>query len=323
MKDLISIIVPIYNAEKELNKCLESILSQTYQNFELILIDDGSSDNSKIICDYYEKKDSRIKVFHKQNEGVSIARNIGLEMSSGKYIGFIDSDDWVDSSMYEILYNTIITENADISLCSYVKEYKDDKQKVVKYNKKEVSNTYESIEKFLNGKFGGCVWNKLFKKSIIVKNFDKSLAIGEDSLFLYYTLKNAQKVVCLPQELYHYYVRNDSATNTKFNLKRFDTLKSSEIIFNDVKHFFLPLKECANYMLFNKYFGIMNLIMFNNLENEFSSQFSFIKSRLNQIKNELKRSKYKNYKKLIIFRFFLINSFIYKISLKLIYKKNS
>ena len=117
MKELISIIVPVYNVEKYLNRCIDSLISQTYQNIEIILVDDGSTDSSSEIVDGYLKKDNRIKVFHKDNGGLSDARNKGIEISKGKYLSFVDSDDYVTNTYIETLYNTIIEYEADISIC--------------------------------------------------------------------------------------------------------------------------------------------------------------------------------------------------------------
>ena len=119
MNELISIIVPIYNVENYLRQCLDSIQNQTYQNFECLLINDGSPDNSADICREYLEKDSRFKYFEKENGGVSSARNLGIECSGGTYITFIDADDWVDSDYLEVLYNALIDENADISVSTY------------------------------------------------------------------------------------------------------------------------------------------------------------------------------------------------------------
>ena len=119
----ISIIVPVYNVDQYLENCIESILNQTFKDYELILIDDGSTDKSGEICDKYEKKDNRIKVIHKYNGGLSSARNAGLDLACGKYIGFVDSDDSIHPEMYEILYDLQQIYNADISVCSFKKVY--------------------------------------------------------------------------------------------------------------------------------------------------------------------------------------------------------
>lgn len=118
-EDLISIIVPVYKVENYLSKCLDSMICQTYKNIEIILVDDGSPDNSGKICDDYAKKDSRIKVIHKENGGLSDARNAGLKIATGKYIGFVDSDDYISVEMYEKLYNQAKKEDADIACCNY------------------------------------------------------------------------------------------------------------------------------------------------------------------------------------------------------------
>ena len=118
MNPQISVIVPIYNVEKYLAKCIDSIINQTLTNIEIILVNDGSTDNSRKIIDKYDKKDSRIKVIHKKNGGQGSARNAGLDIAKGEYIGFVDSDDWIDSNMYENLYNAAISNNADIVVCN-------------------------------------------------------------------------------------------------------------------------------------------------------------------------------------------------------------
>ena len=133
---LVSIIVPVYNVEKYLERCLDSLINQTLKDIEIILVDDGSTDDSGNICDKYAKKDKRIKVIHKENGGLSDARNIGLSIANGRYLQFVDSDDFIHKQMIEILYNTIINNNADISICDFDKVYENTK---IKYNTKEIS----------------------------------------------------------------------------------------------------------------------------------------------------------------------------------------
>ncbi len=118
--DLISAIVPVYNVEKYLYRCVDSILKQTYENFELILIDDGSPDNCSQMCDELSEKDSRIKVIHQENQGLSAARNSGIKIAKGNYLTFIDSDDWISNTMFEDLINLIKEKNADISICNFI-----------------------------------------------------------------------------------------------------------------------------------------------------------------------------------------------------------
>lgn len=216
--ELISIIVPVYNVEQYLDDCLVSILNQTYKNLEIILIDDGSTDNSGKICDEYAKKDSRIIVFHKENGGVSSARNAGLRIAKGIYIGFVDPDDWIAEDMYEVLYLNAKKYDADVSVCKFkiiLNRNFSDKNK--KYdNNVVVLNVVQSMRYMLsddeNYACGPC--NKLYKK-VIVKNFNKKLKIAEDLLFnfnIFYNIKNV--TVFITQEKYFYFYRDDSACHS-------------------------------------------------------------------------------------------------------------
>ena len=216
MKDLISVIVPIYNVEKYLTKCLDSIINQTYKNLEIILVDDGSPDNCPKICDEYAKRDKRIKVIHKKNQGVSVARNVGIESSEGKYICFVDSDDFISNDFLTKLINKIKEENSDAVICDYY-TYKNDKEyKHINKNwKKIVCND-------LSMYFGNlrnvhrAVWAALYKKNIIKDlRFNPELKIAEDFLFLLQVLKNAEKISYVNECLYYYFINNDSVMRTK------------------------------------------------------------------------------------------------------------
>ena len=169
----ISIIVPVYNVEKYLNRCFDSILNQTFTDFELILVDDGSTDNSGIICYEYKTKDNRIKVIHKENGGLSSARNAGLDIARGKYIGFVDSDDFINKDMYKILFDTIQANNSDMVICDYYKVNEDDINKFrnLKCNCENIKiknlNNLESIDNlFLTGEKFIYAWNKLYKREL-------------------------------------------------------------------------------------------------------------------------------------------------------------
>ena len=195
----ISVIVPIYKVEKYLNKCIDSIINQTYKNLEIILVDDGSPDDCGKICDEYAKKDSRIKVIHKENSGVSSARNTGLDVVTGDYIGFIDSDDWINVDMYESMMKYLILENADVVRCGICVH---ENGKI--FNEKDYDFDYciekdndIIIKEFLDGGIlQGAVWNKLYKKSIIDGiYFDEKFHRNEDSLFIYNVLKKTKNLI--------------------------------------------------------------------------------------------------------------------------------
>ncbi len=221
MQELISIIVPIYKVEKYLNKCIESILNQTYSNLEIILIDDGSPDKSGDICDFYKNKDSRIKVIHKKNEGVSSARNIGLDISKGKYIMFVDGDDYIDKNMVMGLYRLIKEQSADIAIGG-VNDV-DENNNQVNMSKKVTTftiNQLEAIRELLDEKyFNSVCWGKLYKANLWEnKRFSEDSKIAEDLEILYIVFESVQKVVVNTEKCYYYYtVRQTSVTHQEYN----------------------------------------------------------------------------------------------------------
>ena len=232
MKPLISVIVPVYKSEKYLDKCVESIVNQTYKNLEIILVDDGSPDNCPQICDEWAKKDSRIKVIHKENGGVSSARNAGLDNSFGDYIGFVDGDDFIENDFYECLYDNLVENGADISFCSF----KTLDEKIGEYAK---SNNYGNTEKSLAGEellsefFSTCkgelvsFCNKIIKRSL----FDE-LRFPQGRVFEDWTLapmiySRCEKAVFSPEYKYCYVVHQGSIMRTQ-TVKRFADCVSAD-----------------------------------------------------------------------------------------------
>lgn len=216
---LISIIIPVYNVEKYLRKCVESVIGQTLKEIEIILVDDGSSDNSGSICEEYAKNDSRIKVIHKENGGVSSARNVGLDNAIGKYIMFVDADDSLEYNAADIFLSYKISTNADLVICGY---YRDD-EKVYFKGRRIKSLSKITAAEAVAGKFKyvmGFLWNKLFSKEIIDEaqiRFDETIAICEDSLFCQNYVANCNKIVCLNEILYHHSLNEDSTMHRKFS----------------------------------------------------------------------------------------------------------
>ena len=219
MNDLISVIIPVYNVEEYLEQCLNSVLKQTYKNIEIILIDDGSKDNSGIICDDFEKKDNRVKVIHKPNQGVSSARNRGLEESKGKWIGFVDSDDWLEPSYFEELLECAKKNKADIVGCGYNRAIGNKKEAINNSGEIKTLNSKEFLIKILNPQSGyGFTHMKIYKKDIIQNLlFDTELTVGEDSLFNEQVTLNVNKVCVLEKSLYNYRI------NPKSVVKRYDS----------------------------------------------------------------------------------------------------
>jgi len=214
-KDIISIVVPIYNVEKYLDKCIDSITNQTYKNLEILLIDDGSTDDCPKICDKWAKKDSRIKVYHKKNGGLSDARNYGIERAKGKYIGFIDSDDWVELDMYENLYREIVNNEVDIVICGRFIEYENSYTIEQKANEKVIMDKKEALIKLNSfAGFDMAAWDKLYKKSLfndIEFPFGKKC---EDAYIAYKLFEKCKKIEYYPQCYYHYLQRKYSISKS-------------------------------------------------------------------------------------------------------------
>lgn len=232
---LISIIVPVYNAEQYLHRCIESIVSQTYSNIEIILIDDGSNDKSGEICDEYSKKDKRIKVFHKDNTGVSDTRNFGIKKATGSYIGFVDSDDCIHRNMFQLLEENM-REEVDVVICDISKkiinnlniiDYKMEKIDIEKFTKIFFKIGTQRCEYYF------C--NKLFKRKLFnTKTFNEKIRVGEDTLAMYYMLKKIRVVAHVKLPLY-FYIDNNTNVSSNFSEKDFDLLKVWDIIFWDAQ----------------------------------------------------------------------------------------
>ncbi|MEH7225929.1 glycosyltransferase [Bacillus sp. JJ1566] len=253
----ISIIVPIYNLEKYIHKCVSSILSQSFTNFELILVNDGSTDQSGKICDEYAEKDNRVKVIHKENGGIASSRNAGLEVAVGKYIGFVDNDDYINKFMYEILYKHAMEHSSDIVVCDYINI--DEGQKVdtelleQNYNTQHFSNLgalhfiYEDMEKdtFIYP------WNKLYKRSLF-SNIKYELGnIYDDESVAHELLYKCNSVTYIQNGLYYYVKRKGSQINTAFTIKKFGrvyALKAREVFFRKNKERELHDKALKHYM---------------------------------------------------------------------------
>ncbi len=207
---IVSIIVPIYNVEQYLPQCIESIINQTYQNIEIILVDDGSPDNCGIICDDYAKKDKRIIVYHIKHTGLSGARNYGIERANGEYLGFVDSDDWIEPDMYEVLLNTAKDYRADIVNCGFYRELTD--QAIVDYGVfKKYDNSITSAKAVVHDEISIVVWNKLFHKSCFSGiNFPNG-HVFEEIFTVYKLFLQSVITISISKPLYHYRAQRQGA----------------------------------------------------------------------------------------------------------------
>jgi glycosyltransferase involved in cell wall biosynthesis len=230
---MISIVVPIYKVEKYLKRCIDSILSQTYKDIEIILVDDGSPDNCGNICDDYAKADKRIVVIHKSNGGLSDARNAGLDIAKGEYIGFVDSDDYIDSCMYETLYLNAINNSADISMCGYYDVIEETGKKYTQCKEEAVYvwNRKETLKEILQGKrLGVHAPTKLYKKRLFDGVRYPVGKVSEDTFIITDLFNKVQKAVFIESPLYYYYHRKNSINTSEINerdLTRFDAFEKN------------------------------------------------------------------------------------------------
>lgn len=204
MNKLISVIVPVYNVERYLPACLNSVLSQSYRDLEIILIDDGSTDHSGRICDEYADKDSRIRVIHQANGGAAAAKNTGLRAASGKYLSFVDSDDYLEPGAYEHMVSRLQMLDADIIQCGFRYVYTDSANDIIR---DPVCNTFTAADflpRFTTDWTSGLLWNKLYRRSVFQDVFFEEGHRIDDEYFTYQGIMNASKVVCDGRIVYNY-----------------------------------------------------------------------------------------------------------------------
>ena len=237
MDALVSILIAVYNTEPYLRKCLDSVLTQTYNNIEIIIVDDGSTDNSLAICKEYEKKDSRVKVIHQENGGLAVARNTGIINSIGQYLCYLDSDDYIEPDYVEILLREMVAEDADVVVCGYYKEISTTKNVTMVYECEGLIERKKAfIAMYTDNGFGAYSWNKMFKADLIKKEkifFDPELRMTQDLLWATMYFAKMDKCVYVGRPLYHYLFNESSACRNikktgKFNEKFLTSLLAHE-----------------------------------------------------------------------------------------------
>lgn len=207
MNDLISIIVPVYKVEPYLRKCIDSILGQTYKNLEIILVDDGSPDSCGAICDEYAASDTRVRVIHKENGGLSSARNAGLNVASGKFIGFVDSDDWCALDMYEYLYNAMQESSADIVICGHYEVTGENLKHIGVKGEILLDRTEAMIMLLTDKEITNYVCNKLYPANLFANIRFPEGRVYEDIAVMYKLFEKADRILILPEARYYYVQR--------------------------------------------------------------------------------------------------------------------
>lgn len=246
---LISVIVPIYNVEEYLDRCVESIVNQTYKNLEIILVDDGSPDNCPKMCDSWSEKDNRIKVVHKENGGLSDARNAGMPFATGEIISFIDSDDWIELDMFERMLSRMQKDNSDMVSCG-VKWVEEDGSLIRDVtSENEVLDTMIAMKELLNDrKLKQHVWNKIYKYDLIKDiPFEKG-KYHEDVFWSYQIVGRAKKVSVVKESFYNYVQRSNSIMGEGFSAKRLDALDANKLRCEYMKEHLPELYDNALYV---------------------------------------------------------------------------
>lgn len=264
LAELISVIIPIYNVEKYLDDCISSVVNQTYRNLEIILVDDGSPDNCPQICDEWAKKDSRIRVLHKKNGGLSDARNAGIDTATGDYIAFVDSDDYIKPHMYATLISKITKEDADICACNILSCYPE-------YNVECGCKEYivGDSEKILNMLYDDTTYpvsafNKLYRRKLWNNIRFPEGKICEDAFTTYLLVDKAQKIVQIPEALYCYRIRENSIMTSEFSTKRMDEEEAWRCNFEFVRERYPKIYKNA----FDFYLQKVNVLLHTIPENQ-------------------------------------------------------
>ena len=315
----VSVVIPIYNAEKYIEKTLGSVINQTYKNLEIILVNDGSTDNSLNICQKIKDVDNRIQIINQSNKGVSEARNAGKMIATGEYIIFIDSDDILLDNMIETLVKNIEEHNADISICGYKEVFENGEVKKNRILGQElIMNREKALKVLFSGKsFGISLWDKLIRKNIIDSiEFEKGRTINEDKYFLFKAIENSNKIYLKNEGLYLYMQRSQTLSKQKFGKRNLDILYFSKKMEDEIKKEYPDLIDSA---IENRIMD--NIYVYRNIIRSYSYKDDIYIRNIRDIENYLKnnynhRKTDQKYNKKELWLICKHNS-IYKILLKL------
>ena len=266
IKPLVTVIIPIYNVEKYLAECIESVINQSYKNLEIILVDDGSTDSSGLICENYKKKDNRIRIIHKPNGGLSDARNAGLDVSKGGYITFVDSDDYIEKKMIEELYDACKQYDAEISICGRRQFWEDGRTKEMFCVREVKQYTKEAaIEQILlNGETDSAAWDKMYKAKLFKQMRYPVGVLHEDLDVTSRLFANSDRIIKIPYIGYNYRMRVGSITKQGFTSRKMDLLYQTEKLCDYVYEEYPELSLQANKFYCFTLTNLMTLLISSN-----------------------------------------------------------
>lgn len=315
MRELISVIIPVYNVEKYIDRCVESVINQTYKNLEIILVDDGSSDMSLHLCNKWEKEDKRVKVLSKENGGASTARNAGIDSARGNYIMFVDSDDYVSEIICESLYIKLKQQQADIAICRMEKIEKDRIYPTRLWDYSEnmvVMNRRTALQEFFMDKIDCGPCHKLFSAEVIKQIRFPEGVINEDFVFVYRVLLNANRIVFFSDILYHYCFRENSVTSSRFSKRQFDRYYNCVEVYNEIKEKEPELEREARFYMWRQSLYLLKEMLEENLHNEYLKEFEMIRTSLKKDLYYILKSKYLTGKEKVSYCFLITSPIIYK-----------
>jgi len=270
MNPLISIIIPVYNTDQYLHKCLESVADQSYKNIEILLINDGSTDNSGSICEDFTKKDPRFKHINKENEGPSKARNLGIQLSTGLYINFIDSDDYIAPSFVEKLYNACITYDTKISMCGRFTVTSNELKETFTHKVPVKWSTFEALKRLLSwNQIDGAMWDKLFHRDVLHEIRFKDDRIAEDIPVLVNIICQNDSIVHIGEPLYYYIQRENSRSHALFSMSKLSMLLSANEVKETINKKYPELKNNARFFYDRHLIHIAELLIENGHGKEF------------------------------------------------------
>ena len=312
MKSKVSIVIPVYNCMEYIDGCMESVLNQTYSEFEVILVDDGSTDESGDKCDYYAQRDERVRVIHKKNQGVSNARNTGVMKAEGEYLLFVDSDDCIDERMIESLVLFSELNDTDIAICGMYDIYANGKKRFPVREVDCVMSGKDAVrEMLISNIITGYVWGKLIRKKLVQECvFPEDITIGEDAIVVSKILYKAERVGVFSQPLYNYIHRDMSLMTSDFSEKNMDLIRAYKRIAVWCEENELDMKEETDFRVFWSYFRVLDKIMLSKSANAMTQKA--IASYLFNHAGEILKNKFISKKRKITLLGLMIHPNIYR-----------